>query len=148
MVIQRWQSVLLLVAAVMMSLFSFLTIGTIENGGVNYTFDTLGLHTSAGTSCSTWAFFVLSLLSAILPLINIFKYRTLKLQRTLCIVESVILLSVIAIEVFYAFFHLPEASVRLGWVCFTPLLALIADLWAHRLIGSDMKKLRDSDRLR
>ncbi|MGN0237343.1 MAG: DUF4293 domain-containing protein [Lepagella sp.] len=148
MVIQRWQSVLLLVAAVMMSLFSFLTIGSIENGGVTYSFDTLGLHASAGDSCSTWAFFVLSLLSAILPLINIFKYRTLKLQRTLCVVESVILLSVIAIEVFYAFFYLPEASVRLGWVSFTPLVAIITDLWAHRLIGSDMKKLRDSDRLR
>lgn len=148
MVIQRWQSVLLLVAAVMMSLFTFITIGSIENDGVVYSFDTLGLHTSQDTACSTWAFFVLSLLSALLPLINIFKYNTLKLQRTLCIVESVIILSVIAIEVFYAFFHLPEASVRLGWLCFSPLVALIADLWAHRLIGSDMRKLRDSDRLR
>ena len=148
MVIQRWQSVLLLVAAVMMSLFTFITIGSIENDGVVYSFDTLGLHTSQGTACSTWAFFVLSLLSALLPLINIFKYNTLKLQRTLCIVESVIILSVIAIEVFYAFFHLPEASVRLGWLCFSPLVALIADLCAHRLIGSDMRKLRDSDRLR
>ena len=148
MVIQRWQSVLLLVAAVMMSLFTFITIGSIENDGVVYSFDTLGLHTSQGTAYSTWAFFVLSLLSALLPLINIFKYNTLKLQRTLCIVESVIILSVIAIEVFYAFFHLPEASVRLGWLCFSPLVALIADLWAHRLIGSDMRKLRDSDRLR
>ena len=73
MVIQRWQSVLLLVAAVMMSLFTFITIGSIEKDGVVYSFDTLGLHTSQGTACSTWAFFVLSLLSALLPLINIFK---------------------------------------------------------------------------
>jgi hypothetical protein len=49
MVIQRWQSVLLLVAAVAMATFSFLSLGQIQLSDYTLNFTTLGFYNRDGS---------------------------------------------------------------------------------------------------
>lgn len=85
MVIQRWQSVFLLIVAVMMACFTFFSLGQVQMPDYSLDFTTLGFTiegegapgTSSGYFMHTWAFFIVSLLSFILPFIAIFMFRNI-----------------------------------------------------------------------
>ncbi len=76
MVIQRWQSVLLLITTVMMGIFTFLSLGQIQLPEYTLNFTTLGFciegdatnGAQSGFVAHTWVLFILSLMSCILPL--------------------------------------------------------------------------------
>lgn len=157
MVIQRWQSVMLLIAGVMMGIFSFCSLGQIQ--AVDYTFNITalgiareGIATASdeATGISTVVLFILSLLSAILPLIDIFCFRNMPLQKKIALVSGLFAAVAGVIAVFTASGFASDFQANVGWSTFicAPLIALIADILAYRLIVSDQKKLRAADRLR
>ncbi|MDE6511054.1 MAG: DUF4293 domain-containing protein [Muribaculaceae bacterium] len=158
MVIQRWQSVMLLIAGVMMGIFSFTSLGQIQ--ATDYTFNVTalgicreGLATAPDepTGTSTVVLFILSLLSAILPLIDIFCFRNMPLQKKIALVSGLFAAVAGVIAVFQSSNYASEAwQSTVGWSTFicAPAIALIADLLAYRLISGDQKKLRAADRLR
>ena len=80
MVIQRWQSVLLLVAAVVMGCFTFCSLGQVQTTDFTYNFTSLGFSqegiATGGVDVNyhTWYFFVLSLTTVSLLLIDIFLF--------------------------------------------------------------------------
>lgn len=157
MVIQRWQSVMLLIAGVMMGIFSFVSLGQIQ--AADYTFNVTalgivreGVATAPGeaTGVSTVYLFIVALLGCLLPLIGIFSFKNMKLQKNLCMFS--ILFAVVSglLAVFTASGFASEYGQSVGWssmIC-APVIALIADIAAFRLISSDQKKLRAADRLR
>ena len=73
MVIQRWQSVLLLIVAALMGSFTFLSLGQIQMPEESLNFTTLGFEiegiatdgAQSGFRAHTWIFFIVSLMSAI-----------------------------------------------------------------------------------
>lgn len=155
MVIQRWQSLLLLIAVVLMACFSFVSLGQIQTTDLSFNFTALGLCTEgqptngAVAECiSTWYLFAVSILSAILPLVAIFTFRNLKLQKSLCIISVLMIACVIAVAALIGYQTIDGGSVSWSsWVC-APFISLIAVLMAYNRISNDQRIIRESERLR
>ncbi len=147
MVIQRWQSVVLLIACAVMAFFSFGDLATVVNDLGTFTFSAMGYADggSAGVAASTWYFFAISLLSAILPLIAIFRYRNLRLQKRLCSISALIMAAV-AVVGFVLNMSAQQVSYRV--LAAAPFVGIIACFVARNMICSDEKKLRAVDRFR
>jgi len=156
MVIQRWQSVLLFIVAVVMTCFTFMPIGHVQFPDYSLNFTTLGFTyegeaaggAPSGYMFRTWAFFIVSLLGAILPLINIFLFKNMRLQKSICLIEILFLIAVAAIGISYGYYHFADAQVSWSYLIFAPLLAFVADIMALNRISKDWRILRSADRLR
>lgn len=155
MVIQRWQSVLLLIAVILMALFSFMSLGQIQTTDITFNFTALGFAPEGEypegmqpDSVSTWYFFAVSLLSAILPLIAIFSFKKYRLQRRLCLVECLILACVIIIAAMLGYMTVDGGSVSWSSLICAPFISLIAVVMAYNRICSDHRKIASADRLR
>lgn len=157
MVIQRWQSVMLLIAGIMMGLFSFLNIGQIQTADYSFMVSTLGIvregiPTAPGemTGFSTAATFAVSLLSMILPLIAIFCFKNTPLQKRVVLISVLFTIAAACILGCQAYSFSSELQGSVGWfsvVC-APFIAVAAEIAAWRLIIGDEKKLRAANRLR
>lgn len=156
MVIQRWQSVLLLITGVLMACFTFMSLGQVQLADYSLNFTTMGFTIEGeatdgaitGTYMSTWPYFIVSLMSFILPLINIFLFKNLPLQKTMCLVTLLFLVAVVSMGAAYGYCVFDGADVSWSSLIIAPFLAIIADVMAYQRISSDQRKLRDADRLR
>ena len=157
MVIQRWQSVMLLIAGVMMGIFSFCSLGQIQAADYTFNVTALGIAREGiatapdeATGITTASLFVLSLLSALLPLIDIFCFKNLPLQKKVAMVSALFAAVAGVIAAFTASQFASGYESSVGWSTFicAPVIAVIADILAFRLISGDQKKLRAADRLR
>lgn len=153
MVIQRWQSVLLLCAAVVMGCFSFMSLGQITTPDFTFNFTALGIYPEGEStggpvpeSISTWYFFAVSLLTALLPLIAIFTFKQYKLQKTLCQINVLLLVCVVCIGAVLSYGG--DYSVSWSSLVCAPFIALIATIMAIQRINADHRLLRSADRLR
>lgn len=140
MVLQRWQSVFLLIAAIAMGVYAFSTIATTTVAGATSEVTMLG-------GSYMWGFMVVSLLCSLLAVLTIFKYRTLKPQRRLCIMGGAITASLLA-SVLILVNGMESDSLTLGWSNVLPIVAVIMDLLAYRGISNDIKILSSYDRIR
>lgn len=156
MVIQRWQSVLLLVAGAVMACFTFMSLGQVQMPDYSLNFTTLGFciegeaapGAPSGFMMHTWEFFAVSLLSSLLPLINIFLFKNMRLQKRICLIELVFLLAVVAIGANYGYNAFEGYSVSWSSLIVAPALAIIADVMAYGRISADQRALRSADRIR
>lgn len=156
MVIQRWQSVLLLVAAVMMGVFTFCSLGQVSTTDFTFNFTSLGFTyegeatdgAPTGTYLSTWYFFAVSLTSAVLLLIDIFLYGNLPLQKKVAWIGIIFIIAASSIAASLGYTSIPGGSIGWSSVIICPLLALFATLFALNRIQSDHNKLRSVDRIR
>lgn len=156
MVIQRWQSVFLLITAVMMACFTFFSLGQAQFSEYTLNFTTLGFSyegiptdgAPSGYQSHTWIFFVISLMSAILPLIAIFLYKNLSLQIRLCLIEILFLIATTVVGAAYGYYQFPDAEVSWSSLIIAPLIAFVADIMAYNRISHDRRLLRSADRLR
>lgn len=156
MVIQRWQSVLLLIAVVCMGFFTFMSLGQVQLPDYTLNFTTFGFKyegeavngAPTGFLMHTWGLFAISLLSAIIPFINIFTFKNLRLQKRLCMIELLILIAVIAIAAIYAYTGIDNGTISWSTLVCAPFLALMADILAFNRINADDRLLKSADRLR
>lgn len=156
MVIQRWQTVLLFVAAALMAVFSFVSLGQIQLPEQTLDFTTLGFNVegeSTGNAPSgyithTWIFFLLSIMSALLSLIAIFLYNNMPFQKKICLVTIVFIISSAATGCIYGYNTFDGAHVNWSSMIIAPALAFISVCLAYRRISADQKLLRASDRIR
>lgn len=156
MVIQRWQSVLLLIAAVCMGFFTFMSLGQVQLTDYTLNFTTCGFSyegeatngAPTGYLMQTWGFFVISLLSCILPLINIFCFKNLRLQKRVCLIEVLVLIAVIATGAAYAYTGIDNGQISWSSLVCAPFIALVADIIAFNRISADDRLLKSADRLR
>lgn len=157
MVIQRWQSVMLLIAGVMMGIFSFCSLGQIQAEAYTFNVTALGFFregiataSDEATGISTIILFILSLLACILPLIDIFCFKNMNLQKKVAMISALFSIASGVIAAFTASGFASDFQTDVSWSVFicTPLVALIGDILAYRLISGDQKKLRAADRLR
>lgn len=160
MVIQRWQSVLLLFAAIVMGIFSFSEISQIVFydfdpvmtdqivSADSYTQKVINIGNDDNVIVSTYYFFALSILSSLLSLISIFLYKNLNLQKRLCKI-NILLYIVIYIVVGVISYILCKGS-NISWYYSIayPAVALLLTVFAYRQICKDEKKLRSYDRIR
>lgn len=157
MVIQRWQSILLLVVAVVMGCFTFCNLAEVNYSDQTLSFSTLGFKIDEGPSVDdpnyllrTWPLFTLALLSMILPAINIFLFKNMKLQKTLCLIELLFLLVVVVMCGIYGYYYIAAANdvSYTSVIIVAPLLAFVADIMTYNRISHDQRLLKAADRLR
>lgn len=164
MVIQRWQSLFLLIAAILMAFFSYLPLMQLGSATAEYIISPLGL-TMEGIATSpdsalnaalaqtdySWCTFILSILISLLLLASIFVYKRLRLQKKLCVISCLLIITVyavVAITVINTDKSLDINSYQLMPAAFFPLLSLILTIMAYRNIKKDEKVLSSYDRIR
>ena len=140
----------------MMGLVTFASLGQVQMPEVTLNFTSIGFNIEGeatdggptGYYMYTWPFFVIALLSAILPLINIFTYRNLKLQKRLCWIEMLFIVTTCGVGAIYGYYVLDGYTVSWSSVALAPVIAVIADWLAYNRINHDDKLIKSADRLR
>lgn len=155
MVIQRWQSVLLLAAAVMMGIFTFCSIGQVQTPDYTFNFMSLGFFQegeptggSEYQTYSSWYLFVMSLTSCILLLIDIFLYRNLPLQKRICLVSILFMVATGATACGLGYGTVPQGEIGWSTVICAPVIGIIAAILAWQRMQKDHNMLKSVDRIR
>lgn len=140
MVIQRWQSLLLLIATILVAIFCFTPIAreASANGGQMLT------HTLSEAP----VLLIVNILIAALLTISIFMYKNLKQQRKLTILTIVLMSASLVSTIFLVYNSWPGASFYWFGGILLLSVALVLALGAYRCMGRDLKLLRSYNRLR
>lgn len=149
MVLQRLQSLYLLIAAILLGIFAFttpVTVGT-DNGVIS-----IAAIGACSPNCASpnYVLLVLIALTAILAFITIFKYKNLKLQLQLCSV-CMLLTLVIAMAIgILAYQAIPEGnySLNVEWHSLLLVVAFLLLWLARRGVAHDKKVIHDSESFR
>ncbi|MBO5717927.1 MAG: DUF4293 domain-containing protein [Alistipes sp.] len=151
--IQRIQSLYLLVAAALMSLTLFMPIATFVVDGNTYELSAFALSCGDMSESTLWMG-VMLVMATLLPLVVIFLFKRRTLQVRLCAVEIVLLLgSLVMIGLYYwltsrLFENLVVEHRQFGWGAPMPLVSLVLTALASRAIFKDEVLVRSLDRIR
>lgn len=150
--IQRIQSVYLLLVAVLMAAASFCPLLELtgEDKSV-YIFSSLGIGQLFTVQYPTWGVVFFAGLSALLALVNIFLYKKRKLQMRIGTLTSLLILFFyVTLYVYFsdytAEYKLEFSSFQFGLVL--PIIALILNVLAILRIKKDENLVKSLDRIR
>ena len=149
MVLQRFQSVYLLIAVILMVVFAFFPALTFHLGDKTVLYGALETG-RAGNLHINPLLFTLSILITFLAFIDIFLFKNLQRQMTVCFVDIIIILSMLVAICIQAFVvgNREGWAVSWEWFVLLPVFAVIFMMMAHKAMSRDKKKLLDADRLR
>ncbi len=149
MVIQRIQSVYLLIAVILMVVFAFFPALTFELGGREFVYGALEAGKVGATHIDPLMLMLIILIS-VLALIDIFLYKNLQRQMTVCFVDIIIGIAMLVAICVVAFVQSRRDGIVINaqWSLIFPLLSIIMLMMAHKAMSNDKKKLLDADRLR
>ena len=137
--IQRIQSVYLLVVTILMVICMCSPIGSIiTNANEISELGNLCITFPDGTKdYSPWALFVILLVVAALSFVTIFLFKKRMLQIRLTIFSSVVLIGYYLALVAYLFMLAEDTTFSASWTICLPFAALILNWLAIRGIGAD-----------
>ena len=151
--IQRIQSLYLLLATALMSLTLFLPIATFVVDGQTFELTAFSLSCGEVSESTIWLGIML-ILATVLPFVAIFLFKRRTLQIRLCAVELVLLLgSLVFIALYYwltsrMFEGFDIEHRQFGWAAPMPIIALVLSYLASRAIFKDEVLVRSLDRIR
>lgn len=136
MVIQRWQSVFLFLASVMMIIFNFVPFASLVIETVDVTF----------TPMDALAYSMLNFLTAILLMLSIFLFKNTKRQKTVVLVSILLMFASVVSGGVIAYSN----CMSVDWAGSVLLLvcSVVLSLAAYRRIVADEKLLKSYDRIR
>lgn len=148
--IQRIQTVYLLVVAILMVVMMSLPVGSFVAPDYTATvFNNLSLVAPDGTAdYAPWAMFAILMVSAVVTLGTIFLYKKRMLQIRLTIFNIILLLGYYGTLVTFVFMLKGENSFTPSWTVILPLISIILDWLAIRAIGKDEMLVKAYERLR
>lgn len=135
MVIQRWQSVLLLIASVLMCLLTFTPLAKAADA------------TPIGMSHAP-VLLVVNILVAVLLFIAIFLFKNLKLQMRVTLISIVLMVCLAVSSGFVLYAGSQGAEIMWTGGVLLLLVALVCAVGGLRLMRRDRNILRSYDRLR
>jgi hypothetical protein len=152
--IQRIQTIYLLIATILMAITIFTPIAQFFDGTQEYTLTAFALKDAAGvTAQSTIYMGILLALAGVLPFVVIFLFKNRQLQIRLCAAEIVLLVGSLVVMGIYYYLsaRLFESvnglgSLKLGMIM--PLIAIVFVALATRAIFRDEVLVRSLDRIR
>lgn len=152
--VQRIQSIYLLITAILMAVTIFSPLANLvpENTDNGFIFYTWGIETLTGTMfLRTWGVITFTVLCTVLPFVNIFLFKNRKLQMRIGnIITFLILFLYVTIGV-YAFSIMGENSLILSSIKYgtiLPLIALVCNILAILQIRKDEKLIQSLNRIR
>lgn len=153
--IQRIQTVYLLIIAALLSAMFFLPLAVLQSADTLFEFDVLGMHdiqAAAGQELfyPAWALSALTAAMIVIAFITIFLYKSRILQIRLSIFNAILMVGFYALFAFFIWNIKSTVSVDLHvkFALSFPLIGLIFDCLAIRNIGADEVLVRSLDRLR
>lgn len=147
MVIQRIQTLYLLVALVLMAIFAFLTSFTITTGSGVFQVGAV-YHGIVGQTSPHMLLLCLNALIVVITAIAIFSYKNLKFQLRLCFISLLLTMALFASLVVMAVTGKSEGELCISFSNIMPILAIVFIAQACVGISSDQKLLSDSTRIR
>lgn len=151
--IQRIQSIWLLLATITIACLLFIPIISTTVGGIDYHFITNGIYQQVGTETKqvvdSLPLFIGTTVLALVCFANIFNFRNRTLQKRIAYLTVVLILGLSGWGYTYAT-KIPGGLANVDYsagVAF-PLLAMLFCLLAVRGINNDEKLLKSADRLR
>lgn len=154
--IQRIQTVYLLIVAGLFIALMFLPLAILQSEEQFYTFEVSGLNTVTSPSelvYPTWSLMAVTAIIIILSFIIMFMYKKRVLQMRMCVFNGLLMIGFCALFAFYMWqfsksTELPDMQFSLRiWAAF-PIIALILNYLAIRNIGADEALVRSLERLR
>ena len=148
--IQRIQSVYLLVVSILMVICMCNPIGSIITSTNEISeFGNLFITLPDGTKdYAPWALFVILLVVAVLAFVTIFLFKKRMLQIRLTIFSSVVLIGYYLALVAYIFMLAEKTSFTPSWTICLPFVGIILNWLAIRGIGADEALVKAYDRFR
>lgn len=161
--IQRRQTIFMLLTAILSALLFFMPLASFVAGGNVMKFTIFGIQNPIDTltlsKSYTWPLIVLTILMTILPIFAIFKYKKRELQVKLC--HLVMLLNLVFIGIVFLYYDNDiqqiiaavegdsyELDVAYFFGMVLPLVNLVLEILAVRGIKKDIELLKSVDRLR
>ena len=148
--IQRIQSVYLLVVTILMIVCMCSPVGSIiANTNEISEFGNLCITMPDGTKdYAPWALFAILLVVAILSFVTIFLFKKRMLQIRLTIFSSVVLIGYYLALVAYILMLAEDTTFSASWTICLPFVSIILNWLAIRGIGADEALVKAYDRLR
>ena len=149
MVIQRIQTLYLLIAVILMAMFAFFPALTFQLGDREFVYGALETG-KVGVTHIDPLMLTLIILIVFLAFIDIFLFKNLQRQMTVCFVDIIIGLAMIVAIIIEACVvgNRDNVTVTWRWYLVLPVLSIIFLMLAHKAMSNDKKKLLDADRLR
>ena len=132
MVIQRIQSVYLLLAAICIGVYSFMPFAHTD--------------TATFTASDALPMLIVSILTIVMLLLNIFMYKDLRKQIRVAAINSILVVATAATAVVCTLTSL-NATLDYAWLAL-PAAALILTIRARRAMIADRNLLSSADRIR
>ena len=148
--IQRKQTVYLLLSLVALVLCTLLPVGHFEaeGMGVTKTFYNLSIM-QEGTSLLNIVMTVLLALSGTITVWAIFLYKNRKLQAGVCMIVTLLLLAWYGVYAVISFVTAPEKTIfHPDFACCLPFVSIVLTLLARAGIRADERLVRAADRIR
>ena len=146
--IQRIQSVYLLISTILIGLLFLLPFAEIAKDGAIYLFNFKGVLLDGAVKTNGLVIPVLLVMIIVLNVLAIFSYSNRGKQVKL--VWGVILMLVILLVAFVYFTYLAYSEAKIGFKlgAVLPLIAIVLDYLAIRAINKDEALIRSIDRIR
>jgi len=146
--IQRVQTVFLIVSTILIGILFALPIAELAKDGVIYLFNCKGILLNGVVKQS--GFVVISIIAIILAasVFTIFDFKNRKRQIWIILLNIVFKLALVGILVFYTYFSISGAQISLKVGMVFPLLAIVFDYLAILGVRKDEALIRSIDRIR
>lgn len=153
MMIQRIQSIFLLLTAILMAAAIFCPLVEIADGGkIATTFHSFGIGKLFNAEYPTWGVLTFAVLSSLLALINIFLFKKRKLQANLGLLTALFIIVHYVALMMYLGAYLSRLdstyTLNIQFGIILPVVALVFDLLAVFKIRKDEKLVKSLDRIR
>lgn len=155
MVIQRWQSVLLFIAAAVMACFTFIPFGTVTTPDYTFNLTGLGFYEQGDPTngeplmvIHTWYFFMLLLTTIVILILDIFLFRNIRLQQRICLVAILFITAACCVAGLLGFRGIEGGSIWWKTTIICPIIALLSSILAYYRMAQDYSLLKSADRLR
>lgn len=148
--IQRIQTIYLLVVAILMVVMMSLPVGNLLGAdNTIYEFTNLSITAQGGEpDYAPWALFAILMVEAVVSLITIFQFKRRILQMRLTSFATILMIGYYVVLVTFVLMLKGDCSFVPQWTVCLPFIAIVLNWLAVRAIGKDEAMVRSYERLR
>ena len=148
--IQRIQTIYLLVVAILMVVMMSLPVGNVLGAdNTIYEFTNLSITAQGGEpDYAPWALFAILMVEAVVSLITIFQFKRRILQMRLTSFATILMIGYYVVLVIFVLMLKGDRSFVPQWTVCLPFIAIVLNWLAVRAIGKDEAMVRSYERLR
>jgi hypothetical protein len=149
--IQRKQTLLLLMAVILGVMTLSMPIASVTGDGLSFSriYNLLRMDMHGQVYYDVWPLFLLLLLPSAISMYTIFQYKRRMLQAALCLISMLLYVVWYIALIVYSKMLAPDAlGFQLTWVAALPAVCALLNLMARKAIIADEKLVRAADRIR